>query len=197
LPVNLCSSRASPALHPRSDFALLYLPSLTPQGRKSYWSLCRCWNSDLTGKMLTAMSWPAPKGAALPAIQIRPRPPPAANRPSNSPVSNNDLESSSTVPETQSVQRPVTAEQSLPATTATLDLPGQGEQGHANPAKRARASSPQTQQGRQKKLHQCSTCQHTFARAEHLIRHERSRTFRHSRAYHINGLHLLTMTHRS
>ncbi|KAK4937701.1 60S ribosomal protein L33B [Elasticomyces elasticus] len=122
--------------------------------------------------MLTAMVWGAKlgKSSGFPAIEVRPRPPAASNPRLGSPSTNLDEICESTKrPRTQDKEACV-----APVSTSALDLSDHGPP-ERSPAKKPRANSPGASSGtRGRRQHKCSICSNLFARAEHLIRHERS-----------------------
>ncbi|KAK5226488.1 hypothetical protein LTR47_008945 [Exophiala xenobiotica] len=125
--------------------------------------------------MLNGMVW-APKPAALPAIEIRPRPPRYVNRRPRSSTSGDGGSTPKGIriddgSDRHGLNQTITADEPPnPNTTASL----QDQDPAIQPPKRPRASPASAHDSHSKKTHQCSTCPQTFARAEHLIRHERS-----------------------
>lgn len=124
--------------------------------------------------MLTAMIWgsKAGKSSGFPAIEVRPRPLAASKTKLRSP--------SSSLNETcDNPNRPLIrgrdSDDLVSLSNPVLDSSGIDGTSGRSPAKKPRATSPEVSSGtRTRRQHRCSICSQLFARAEHLIRHERS-----------------------
>lgn len=119
------------------------------------------------------MVWGAGQAGStrFPAIEIRPRAP--TNRLGSPSTSLNGTGQSDAVIRPR-IERTATTDD-ISSSTAALDSSRQDTALRSSPSKRPRTSTTGAPSGtRERRQHKCSICSQAFARAEHLIRHERS-----------------------
>jgi hypothetical protein len=162
----------TPPKHPSSNSPLF---TCAPAAEPEYCRRVR-W---LQTVMLSAMRW-VPKSTAFPAIEVRPRAPRAVSQGSRTPPSNGGSSSSQatqiTSPANATINPDVTVMRNLSA-HALESRDGQGLPTSSAEEQQQGGSSPTIRAARSRRRHRCSICTQAFSRAEHLIRHERSRKF--------------------